>query len=305
MAGKDVAVVLAVTVIGAAALSSCGGPEGGTPTEGASASPTSTSRAAALPISGAMRMSGDFATVTTQAGEKLVAECMKKAGFTYRTHDFGNALSGMDDMPIGPFGIESLKDFPEPVTSAAQQEQWTPSKEEQTQAYQQALNGSGKNTEQIAGPDGQNIPIPTDGCQFESMQTLFGSREAAVGFYRTSMAMAKAQQDAQAAADAKPEMIAALTTWRSCMSKRGASFTKPMDVMSKMPPNQKLSTWKTAKDDVACKTESGLLDTGYRILAQTEQEQVDKNPGLTTGIQDTMATVNDRAKQVLAGTLTP
>lgn len=74
-----------VLLIGTAGVSSaCGGSGQTTPTaSGGSVSPTTQrARAASLPLSGAMRFSGDFATLTAQAGEKLVAQCMKRVGLT-------------------------------------------------------------------------------------------------------------------------------------------------------------------------------------------------------------------------------
>lgn len=295
---RKLASTLAIATLVAGSVAACSqGGGSGTSSVSASASATgSRARLASLPLTGLMDMNSESQKVMMNASDKLTGQCMKQKGFDYHsmTSQMGS-FNTDEEMPLGMFGLESLKDFPTSGPSGG----YTPTKQEQSKAYQEALNGTGKKTINVDMGDGKTFPMPADGCQFEAQNVMFGSSEGFAGFMKQMGGVTKASSDAETAAKANPEMIALNAKWRQCMKKKGFTVTTPQDALKNMP--QKISTWKQGKADIDCKTETGYLDTAYRILGKAQQDQIDRNPALATEMKSVMDKILETSKKVLSG----
>ncbi|HQR79960.1 MAG TPA: hypothetical protein PLT68_07060 [Actinomycetota bacterium] len=216
------------------------------------------------------------------ASASLIADCMRRSGFTYSTDavEFPVATSGR------LFGITSLEeaqargyhpdlrqpDFPEPNPDS------------DTAAYQHALGGRDPN----AGTPG--------GCEGEALAAL-GSPSAA------NQLASGLKHDAWDRSRADDRTQAALRKWSDCMQEAGYNYTDPIAAGNDPAFSGKTATRAeiaVAVRDVQCKERVGLVDTWNSAFIESQQELIEQNQLALDEARAQQEQIMEHAAQVLA-----
>lgn len=216
------------------------------------------------------------------ASASLIADCMRRSGFTYSTDtvEFPVATSGR------LFGITSLEeaqtrgyhpdlrqpDFPEPNADS------------DTVAYQRALGGPDSNS----GTPG--------GCEGEALAAL-GSPSAA------NELASGLKHDAWDRSRADDRTQAALRKWSDCMQQAGYDYTDPMEAGNDPAFSGKAATRAeiaVAVRDVHCKQRVGLVNTWDVAYIEWQQKLIEQNQLALDEARAQQEQIMGHAAQVLA-----
>jgi hypothetical protein len=286
--------VAAVACSGSGRPAGHGAPESSRPPSpqpsGASAPGTTATPAAAdiaMPLDA--YVDGAAGRVVANATEVLIAECMRRKGFTYhadltagtettsqRTGDFGLTdakLAATEGYPSGAKRAEAL------IRSATKRP---------SDAYLMALQG-------FVHPDLTQSHPP--GCQDEAFEQLRSDDLKRVDFELVGRLGLEAKQ--RAAADRR--VLDATRAWSQCMKDAGFSYATPVDAMNAgWPRDPTAREIATATTDVRCKEKSDLVRMWLTAEATYQAELVAQNEEALAEIKRLNAERIRRAEAILA-----
>ena len=246
----------------------------------------------ARPLTAALVYANRAQELGAQASGTLAEECMKAAGFDYRTPPHQSNPEPVVAIPFA--GIVTLEENSEPGAP--------PAGPTMSSAELEALLGGNELQEVII--DGVSTgSYPTDGCLAHAAITLAGSLDA----YKAERVLVRrlylGLNEASRAASQAPAVVTATGAWSQCMTGKGFSYGGPQDVADARPDGVSLRSWPDAVADAECKDSTGFLATAEAAMGAAERAYAAEHPGLVTEWRALMDTRYERVRAVLDGSL--
>ncbi|WP_075738208.1 hypothetical protein [Streptomyces acidiscabies] len=245
----------------------------GAPAAGPSPAPDTVPPHWLPPIYAAVYDTAQVGGQITAAQGKLIARCMRKAGFTYP--DLDPAEIGAPDRPR-PFGLESLE---QPLVTRESPITEKPGPVDQ--GYMRAL-------------------YDERGCQAQADVRLFGEKKNLKSWSQTRVGLYKAEVEAKNLLWREPGFMALNARWAACMKRAGFVFRDPLQVLDGLPPKATFRAEPTARADVACKDRTGYLRSAYTGLAMAQRHALTRSPDLLPTWKLLLRRQCDAARQILA-----
>jgi len=113
------------------------------------------------------------------------------------------------------------------------------------------------------------------------------------------------QQQADVRTRKDSRVLAVGAQWSACMRKAGFFYTNPWDANNdprwthtNQPTDREIAT---ARADVACRTETGLVDTWYAVLTAHQNQLIEANSALLADLKQYWKVYKANIQKVLRG----
>lgn len=238
------------------------------------------------------------------AEDKVMAECMKLAGFEFVPVQLNDLISGYSADQVNqrtelPFdssveGNVYLPDqrAPQSFDNDAYARSLSPNEGE---AYSIAAIGDFSDVETVGLPNGIDIEVPNDGCLSEARRSIFGDLTTAL---LHEAAFSELRSQAVSRTEADPTVQAVLESWRDCMSKTGLTFEHFSQARAEAAQDP-ASALLIAEADRICTENSELGIVYSEVLAIQQSAVVDENLGLVQEVRAETDAAVETSKAVL------
>ncbi|GLW50614.1 hypothetical protein Stsp02_62750 [Streptomyces sp. NBRC 14336] len=219
-----------------------------------------------------------------EAEERLIAACMREAGFQYRLDPAAPRAKvperrfGLDDVDWARKHGYGLADAAgsgdrggKSAAPRSSQDRYlatlTPSR---LAAYERALNGTKPDAIVVPAPGRGEIFTAADGCRADARRALYGDLRKWTEAKATVVNLAYVTYDDVVA---EPRYTEALADWRACMRKRGLDYPDTSRAVgavakennSRTPEQAREREVEVAVADAECNRSAGLSRTGTRL----------------------------------------
>lgn len=252
------------------------------------------------------------------AEERLIAECMREAGFEYRL----DPVAPREKVPERRFGLDDVdwarehgygladtagtgdRGGKSAAPKSSQDRYLAGLAPSRLAAYERALNGTKPDAIVVPAPGRGEIFTAADGCRADARRALYGDLRKWTEAKATVVNLAYLTYDDVVA---EPRYTKALADWRACMKKRGLDYPDTSRAVgavakesdSRTPEQAREREVEVAVADAECNRSAVLARTGTRLQKEHVRDAARRTYARQTRYYtQAVTTALDRARAV-------
>jgi hypothetical protein len=257
-------------------------------------------------LSGSVQLSADEDALLRYAESVLTATCMSSKGFNYIPLDLEELKSSLNQsyriaqVVAFPYDAtvegESYSDTVEPSIEDPNRDYLASLDEAQLMAFGDALQGFV--TDQVSATAlGITLQTPQAGCVSEARASLYGSLDSAL---KSLLVASNLGAVAHSMARSKPDVIASLAAWISCMSGMGYDVADFGQARA-LAQSQQARAGAIASADASCTVQTDLSAAYRAAYNSAVNDLIENDPGTFEEVRRTREAAISRAQNLLDG----